>query len=63
MSLLSSSKCCTQLLWLEVVKIGFGGSLSKKAWSTSSRSLASWLVLMVVISLGRVCSGLRLLQE
>jgi len=44
------------------VKIGFGGSLPKEVCSRSSHSLAPWLALKVVISIGRECSGLGLLR-
>jgi len=61
MSLLPFFRCCTWSLREEVVKIGFGGSLPKEACLRSSSSLAPWLALKVVASLGRVCGGLRIL--
>jgi hypothetical protein len=63
MSLVPFSRCCTQSLLEEVVKIGFGGSLPKEVCSMSSLSLALWLALKEVSSLRRVCGGLMLLRE
>jgi len=61
-SLLPSSKCCTQLLKVEVVQISFGGSLPRETCLRSSPSLTPWLTRKVVASLGRVCGRLRLFR-
>jgi hypothetical protein len=61
MSLLPSSRHYTQPLWVEIVQIGFGRSLPRKACSRSSPS-TPWPALKVDTSLRRVCGGLRLLR-
>jgi hypothetical protein len=42
------------------VKIKFGGLLSKDGCSMLDHSTISWVVMKVLISLGRVFGGLRL---
>jgi hypothetical protein len=61
-SLLLSSRFCTQPWWVEIMQIGSGGSLPIKDCSRSSPSSAHWLALKVDTSLGRMCGGLRLLR-
>jgi hypothetical protein len=61
-SLLSSSRCCTQSWWVEIVQIRFDGSLPINDYSRSSPSSAPWLALKVDIFLGRVCGGLQFLR-
>lgn len=56
------SRYCTQSLSKEVVKIGCGGSPSRKACSQSSFPLALWVALWGVTFLGRVCGRLKLLR-
>lgn len=54
MFLLLFSRCYTQTMSKEVVKIGCGGSPPKKACSRPGLSLALWLALWGVTFLGIV---------
>jgi hypothetical protein len=62
MFLLLFSRCCTQSMSREVVKIGCSRSPPKKACSRSSLSLALLLALWGVTFLGRVYGRLKLLH-
>jgi hypothetical protein len=53
-------RCYIQPQWIEIVQIGFGGSLPRKVCSRSRPTSTPWLALKVVAFLGRVCGGLRL---
>jgi hypothetical protein len=54
MLLLLFSKRCIQLEWVGIEQISCGGSPPKKVCSRSSSSFASWPILEVAVSRGKV---------